>query len=213
MRKGILCALVAALGLTLCSCTAPDGEEVAPAEASPAETTLAQGSEEQARYVILFSNMRIRDIQELQGFFNAVDHLSRNHDYGERMYLAGYGDALLCDSYGSYNTLVEIVSQEAAQELLGENLCAAFAREIDARRGFLEQVRSNTIAPSLMDPKSEFHALMPKVQDAYNEILPYSVYIVCTSGSEEEKARYCEAVEEFAGLLEEATELLRADGD
>ena len=41
--------------------------------------------------------------------------------------------------------------------------------------------------------KSEFHALMPKGQNAY------------------EVVRYCDALGKFSALLEEATVLLRAD--
>ncbi len=56
--------------------------------------------------------------------------------------------------------------------------------------------------------KSEFHALMPKGQNAYKEILPYSVAMIQIGASEEEVVRYCDAL---GKLLEEATVLLRAD--
>lgn len=59
--------------------------------------------------------------------------------------------------------------------------------------------------------KSEFHALMPKGQNAYKEILPYSVAMIQIGASEEEVVRYCDALGKFSALLEEATVLLRAD--
>ena len=49
---------------------------------------------------------------------------------------------------------------------------------------------------------------MPKGQNAYKEILPYSVAMIQIGASEEEVVRYCDAL---GKLLEEATVLLRAD--
>lgn len=208
-----LCAIGVALSLTLFSCTTSDAQEAAPAEIVPVETFLGEGSEEQRTYISLFSNMRMRDIQEIQGFFNVINKLTRDDD-GERMYLAGYGDALLSNCYESaYHTLVTTFSQEAVEEVMGKTLCAAFAREGEARTAFIEQVRSNLVTPSLMNSRSEFHALMPKVQEAYQELFHFNVYTICIDRSEEDTAQYCEALEKYAVLLEEATELLRADED
>ena len=52
---------------------------------------------------------------------------------------------------------------------------------------------------------------MPKGQNAYKEILPYSVAMIQIGASEEEVVRYCDALGKFSALLEEATVLLRAD--
>ncbi len=78
---------------------------------------------------------------------------------------------------------------------------------------FIEQLRSNLLAPSLQDTNSEFYALMPELQDAYQALFSFHLYSIRVNQLEEEEDAYCEALMTYADRLEKAAALLPLGGE